>query len=428
MPEDVKGDGAARRAPSPPLTGVRVLDLTRFVSGPYATMLLADAGAEVVKVEPIGGEETRMLDPMIETPSGPASGYFHRFNRSKKSIVVDYGSARGRDVILRLLPRFDVFVENFRPGVVDALGLGYDELSRAFPALVYCTISGFGHTPGPRRDDAAFAILAEVSAGVVGRGVRADDPPIRLSAPLGDLYPGALAVAGVCMALFQRERTGRGAHIDMAMYDALVSLNENAITMSATTGREVLPAGRLSYTAPFGVFATRTGYICIAVLGEKIWRRFCDAIERPDLVSDPELSSGSRRSQAMDGEFGRVITAWLKGRSREEAVETLKRHDVPAGIVATPFDVIASPQTAARGLLWDVPSYTGGIVRTVASPIRVDPSGYAPIGPVPAAGEHTVEVLRALGGFDDAELARLSTERTIETWRGAERREGSTTR
>lgn len=390
-----------------PLGGIRVLDFTRFVAGPYATMLLADAGADVVKVEPFGGDETRSLDPMIDTPAGPASGYFHRFNRSKRSISLDVTAPEGRDVVLRLVPSFDVVVENFRPGVMASFGLGWNELSERAPGLVYCSISGFGHTPSPHRDDPAFAILAEVSAGVVGRSVRPDDPPIRLSAPLGDLFPASHAVSGICMALLQRARTGRGAHVDVAMHDALVSLNENAIGMSATTGKEMLPAGRLTYTAPFGVFRAPDGYICIAVLGEKVWQRFCAAIERPDLAAAEDLSSGTRRAQAMDGELGRIVDEWVASMPRDEAVRRLVAGGVPAGIVATPFDVIHSEQAEARKLLWDVPSYTGGVFRAVASPIRLEPGGFAEPGEVPAPGRDTEAVLRELGGFSEAEVDDL---------------------
>ena len=402
---------------TPPLTGIRVLDFTRFVAGPYVTMLLADAGADVVKIEPLGGEETRYLDPKIDTPSGKSSGYFHRFNRSKRSVCVDLQSEQGREVVLRLVSAFDVVVENFRPGVLDRFGLGYAVLSKRQPRLVYCSLSGYGHTPGPRRDDPAFAILAEVSAGVVGRGLREDDPPVRLSAPLGDLYPAALAVAGISMALLQRERTGRGGHVDMAMFDALVSLNENAITMSATTGVEVLPTGRLPYAAPFGIFRAADGHICIAVLGEKIWARFCAAIEREDLGERDDLASGTARSAAMDGELGDVVEGWLATRDKEEAVRHLVANGVPSGIVATPFDVIDSAQTAARDLLWTVPSYTGARIRTVGSPIRVEPSGFAPPSSVPAPGEHTVEVLGSVGGYTAAEIDALHADGVISSWK-----------
>lgn len=397
-----------------PLSGIRVLDFTRFVAGPYATMLLADAGAEVVKVEPLGGDETRRLDPMIDSPEGPVSGYFHRFNRSKKSLCVSLRSEAGSELIRKLVPAFDVVVENFRPGVLGSLGLGYEALSAISPKLIYCSISGFGQSPSPRRDDPAFAILAEVSAGVVGRTMRADDPPVRLSAPLGDLYPASLAVAGVSMALWQRERTGQGAQVDMAMYDALVSLNENAITMSATTGREMRPSGALTYAAPFGIFRASDGYLCIAVLGERMWERFANAIGRPDLAADPGLGSGTLRATAMSGELGVTINQWLSERTRNAAVEHLVGCGVPAGIVATPFDVITSPQTEARNILWDVGSYSGAEVRAVGSPIRVNPSGFREPTPVPAIGEHTVEVLSSIGGLKPPDIDRLLADGVIE--------------
>ncbi|AYG03146.1 CaiB/BaiF CoA transferase family protein [Gryllotalpicola protaetiae] len=407
-----RGDFAA----APALSGIRVLDFTRFVSGPYTTMLMADAGADVVKVEPIGGEATRFLDPKIETPDGEASGYFHRFNRSKRSLCVDFRSTEGRDLLLRMIPQFDVIVENFRPGVLDALGLGYDVVSEIAPGLIYCSISGFGQTAGPHRSDPAFAILAEVSAGVVGRTNRLDEPPVRLSAPIGDLYPAAMAVAGVSMALFRRERTGEGAHIDVAMFDALVSLNENAITMSATTGREVRPAGRLTYTAPFGIFEAADGYICIAVLGDKVWHRFCEAIGRPELAEASDLDTGTKRAASMDGRLGTALADWLSSRTRQQAVDELLAGGVPAGPVSTPFDIIDSPQAVARELIWDVPSYTGAVVRTPGSPIRIEPGGFATPGRVPAAGEHTRELLESIAGLDDAEIDRLERAGVIASW------------
>lgn len=404
--------GAPTPRRTPPLDGVRVLDLTRFVAGPYATMLLADAGADVVKLEPIGGETTRELDPMIDSPTGPTSGYFMRFNRSKKSVCLDLRSAAGRDVFRRILAGFDVLVENFRPGVMDSLGLGYDELRAVAPSLIYCSISGYGHSPSPHREDPAFAILAEVTAGVVGRGVREDDPPVRLSAPLGDLFPASHAVSGICMALYRRERTGEGAHIDMAMYDALVSLNENAIGMSATTGKEVLPTGALTYAAPFGIFPARGGFICIAVLSERVWQRFCVAIDRPDLAADESLSSGSARAAALTGKLGAAVRDWLGSVPIEEAVDLLVSNGVPAGKVATPFDVLSSPQVPARSLMWDVPSYSGLVSRTVASPIRFATADYAPVRPIPAPGEHTLDVLSA-AGLTAEELRRLEKDGVI---------------
>lgn len=398
----------------PPLQGVRILDFTRYISGPYATMLLADAGAEVIKVEPIGGEVTRELDPMIDSPSGRVSGYFHRLNRSKRSAAIDITTAAGREVVLRLVPAVDVVVENFRPGVMQSLGLGFETLRATHPRLVYCSISGYGHSVSPHRDDPAFAILAEVSAGVVAGGLRPDDPPGRLPAPLGDLYPASLAVGGIAMALWKRERTGRGSHVDMAMFDALVSLNENAIGMSATTGTEMLPAPDLSYAAPFGIFRADDGYLCIAVLGEKVWRRFCVAIGRPDLGDDRNLGSGERRAEAMKGELRALIDGWLMGKTRDQAVALLVAQGVPSGPVQTPHQIIESDQVAARQLLWEVPSYSGAVCRLVGSPIRIGgPDGFAPVGPVPSVGRDTAAVLAELAGLGPDDIAALAAAGTI---------------
>jgi formyl-CoA transferase len=191
------------------------------------------------------------------------------------------------------------------------------------------------------------------------------------------------------------------------MHDALVSLNENAIGMSATTGKEVLPTGRLTYTAPFGIFRAPDGYICIAVLGERVWQRFCRAIERPDLAEDESLASGTARSAAMDGELGSIVEDWVAALPRDEAVRRLVSAGVPAGIVATPFDVIDSEQAQARDLLWDVSSYTGGTFRAVASPIRLTPGGFADPGAVPQPGRDTEAVLEHIGGLDSTEIEEL---------------------
>ena len=387
-----------------PLSGVRVLDFTRFVAGPYASMLLADAGADVIKVEPLGGEETRDLDPMIDAPTGPTSGYFFRFNRSKRSICVDSHTAEGREAIYRIARTSDVIVENFRPGVMEKSGLGYSDFKKIKEDIIYCSISGYGQTPSPHQTDRAFAILAEVTAGVVGWDRDETAPPIRVSMPLGDLYPGALAVAGICMALFRKQCTGQGSQVDLAMYDSLVSLNENAITMSALTGTEVLPTDRPTYTAPFGIFRASDGYLCIAVLGDKMWHRFCSAIGRLDLADDERFSSGEKRSTAMSGVLGEAIEEWLSTQTKAQAVAQLISSGVPAGSVARPTEVIESPQTAARDLIWNVPSFAGLVGRVVGSPIRVEPDGFAPVGGIPAPGENTREVLRDLGEYSECEL------------------------
>jgi crotonobetainyl-CoA:carnitine CoA-transferase CaiB-like acyl-CoA transferase len=364
-------------------------------------MLLADAGAEVIKVEPIGGEETRALDPLLVAPSGESvSAYFLRLNRSKRSICIDLKSEVGKQVFLDLAEHADVVVENYRAGVMDRLKVGYEVLRARNPGLVYCSISGHGHTEGPRRDEPAFAALAEVSAGVFARS-RAGDPPARLNVPLGDLYPASMAVGGICMALLRRIRTRRGAHVDIAMYDALVSLNENALSMWAMAHQSTTTAGRPTYAAPFGLFEAAEGVICIAVLGEKVWHRFCQAIERPDLAADARLDSGSKRAGQMgpDAVLGKALADWLASMPSREAVRRLMAADVPAGMVREPEDVIGDPQTAARAMMVEFASPVPGIRgRSPASPIRITGSP-ASVGPAPAPGANTREVLHTQLGY-----------------------------
>jgi CoA:oxalate CoA-transferase len=403
-----------------PLAGVRILDLSRFVAGPYATMLLADAGAEVIKVEPIGGEETRALDPILTAPSGETiSGYFLRLNRSKRSICIDLKSDAGKRVFLELVEHADVVIENYRAEVMDRLGIGYDVLRAHNPGLVYCSISGHGHTPGPRRDEPAFAALAEVSAGVFARS-RAGDPPARLNVPLGDLYPASMAVSGICMALLRRMRTGRGAHVDIAMYDALISLNENALSMWAMDNRLTTTAGRPNYAAPFGLFEAADGVICIAVLGEKVWQRFCVAIERPDLATDAALESGSKRAGHMgsDEVLGAAIAAWLSTLPKVEAVRRLMAADVPAGLVREPTDVIGDPQTASRSMMAEFETYVPGIFgHSPASPIKVSGNPTVPSA-APAPGGDTHDVLREQLDYSEESIAELISAGVIAQWTG----------
>ena len=289
MPEQHSATGSEL-----PLAGVTVLDLTRFVAGPYATMLLADAGADVIKVEPIAGEETRRLDPILTGPQGATvSGYFLRLNRSKRSLTIDLRSSRGVGVFLDLVAAADVVVENFRPGVMDRLGLGYATLRQRNSRIVYCSISGYGHTPSPRRDEPAFAAIAEANTGVLGRPERPGAAPIRLGPPIGDVFPGSMAVSGIVMALFRVARTGVGAHVDIAMYDAMLSLNECAVAMQSVLHRDVNLDQAIAHSALFDLLLQPTGGSA-SPLSDR------DASSPEILCLKPNNSPGSHRAQSRD--------------------------------------------------------------------------------------------------------------------------------
>ena len=392
---------------TPPLAGVRVLDLTRFVAGPYCTMLLADQGAEVVKVEPFGGEETRGLDATLGEGEAAVSTYFLRFNRSKKSVCVDLKGERGRGVFELLVRNADVLVENFRPGVLERLGFGWPDLRALNPRLIYCTITGFGYSESPLRDRAAFTPIVEATAGTVIYH-SPDGAPTITGYPVGDIFPATLGAAAIGMALYRRESDGEGARIDMAMFDAMLSMNERAIGMSGMLGRDFLP-GRASDlgSAPSGVFRASDGFMSVSVVGDRIWERFCHALGRTDWLEDARLATGPLRAESFREWIRPGIDEWLATRTRAEAVAALTEAGVPAAEVARPLELVDSPQADARDLIVRYPAYSGVEATVVGSPIRFDGEPRPVAGTAPAAGEHTLEILRAWGGLTEAELDEL---------------------
>lgn len=405
--EAIAGDG------STPLSGVRVLDMTRFVAGPYCTLLLAEAGADVIKVEPPEGEDTRRLDPIItETAGGVQSGYFLRFNRGKRSAVVDLRTTAGKGVFADLVRNVDVLVENYRPGVLARLGFDTTRLHDLNPRLVYCSISGFGHSGGPYGSHPAFAILAEVLAGVLVHNPRPGEPPIWTGLGLGDLFPAALSVGGVAMALYQREKTGSGCHVDMAMYDGMISLNERAMAFSGILGHDIR-LGQQEMIAPFGLFKASDGYLCVAVIGERVWAGLCNAIDRPDLVTDPRLCSGRLRADNLESTLLPILDGWLSARTRQEASDLLLAAGVPAGPVRFASEIVSDPQAQHREMVTET-SFSGGATYHVAgNPIRIVPGHKLRGRPVPDLGAHTVEVLHEVAGYDHEHVEALLREGAV---------------
>jgi len=402
------------RSANPPLAGIRVLDLTRFIAGPYCTMLLADLGAEVVKVEPPDGEGTRALAPLIG-PGAGVSAYFLRYNRSKKSAAVDLRHPDGPAVLEALVVGADVLVENFRPGVLERLGFDWPRLQELNPRLVYCTITGYGYEDSPLREQGAFTPIVEAGAGALIHRSTGGDPTIA-GYPVGDIFPASLAVAAISAALYRREREGRGARVDIAMYDAMLSLNERALGMSAMVGRDHYPGAAADMgSAPTGVYRATDGYITLAVVGEPIWQRFCGVLGRPDWASDPELASGTKRSAAHETVIRPGIQEWLAGLTRHEAVEALTAAGVPAASAARPLEVVEADQTRARGMVVDFATAEGGTATAVASPMRFAGERRDEAGAAPAVGEHTRAVLEQWAGLSADRIEGLFTSGAVGT-------------
>jgi CoA:oxalate CoA-transferase len=399
----------------PPLEGVRVLDLTRFIAGPYCTMLLADQGADVVKVEPPSGEGTRSLAPFLGEEA--ISAYFLRYNRSKRSLALDLRAPGGPAVFESLLHNADVLVENFRPGVLERIGFSWERMSELNPRLVYCTITGFGHSPSPLRDEGAFTPIVEAAAAalIYSSGVGA---PTIAGYPVGDIFPASLATSAIAMALYRRERDGLGARLDLAMYDAMLSLNERAIGMSAMVGRDHFPGvpGDMG-SAPTGVYEATDGYITLAVVGEPLWQKFCAVLGRPDWATDARLLSGTGRSAEHETTIRPGIQEWLATRTRAEAVAALTEAGVPAAAAARPLEVVASEQAAARGMMVEYPTYGDVTATVVGHPMRFGGEDRPDPGPAPAVGEHTREVLEHWAGLAGVQVDKLLEQGVVGEWR-----------
>jgi crotonobetainyl-CoA:carnitine CoA-transferase CaiB-like acyl-CoA transferase len=392
---------------SGPLAGVRVLDLTRALAGPYCTMLLADLGADVVKIESPEGDLTRAASPLPE--GAPYGGYFQSVNRNKRSIVVDLKRPEGRDVLLRLLPGAAALVENFRAGVMDGLGLAYETLDKINPALVYGSVRGFGDPRGgksPYADWPAFDVTAQAFGGFMGITGSADRSPQQAGPGIGDIFPGTLCALGIVSALLHAEHTGKGQFVDVAMYDGVLALSERMVPQYSYTGEVPGPQGNTHpQFCPFGIFPARDGHVTIAAPTNNHWRALCEIIDRPELGLDDRYKNVVVRLEHKS-EVIALLSEWSRTRTKAEIV-TMLGGQVPVGPVNTVEDIFADPHIKVRDMLAEVEQ--PGLDRPVTivnSPIKLTktPSGVRTRAPL--LGEHTDELLTE-AGFDAGQIDRL---------------------
>ncbi len=395
-----------------PLSGIRVLDVTRVMAGPYGTMLLAFLGAEVIKVEdPDGGDPSRAASLYFDRG---LSAFFISGNAAKKSVTLNLKTPRGRGVLLALAGRCDVFVENFRPGVAAKLGIAPEALRAANPRLVTCSISGYGSW-GPYRDYPAFDLTVQAMAGAMSFTGEPGRPPVKMGVPVGDLGGGVFGAYGIAAALYERERTGRGTHVDIGMFDVQLSFLNYHAQYYLTSGVNPGPVGSAHpNTVPYQAFKTKDGHLVVAILGaERFWPRFCEAIGLPDLGRDPRFATNLQRVEQkavlvpiLEERMRRRTTAvWMDARTKAE---------IPCAPVNRVAEALTSPQTTAREMLRRVPHPAGGgEVTVVGNPVKIAGHEDAPIGPPPLLGQHTDEVLRDLLGYDEKMIGSLRAEGVI---------------
>lgn len=397
-----------------PLAGIKVLSFEVQVAGPYCSMMLADQGASVIKVEqPGSGDTARGGAPTITNERGETqSGYFLRFNRNKRSLTLNLKSDAGRQIFRDLAKGSDVLIENFRPGLLTEMGLGYDDLSRDNPGLVYASITGFGSMDaylGPYSKRPAYDIVAQAMGGLMATCGQAGGPPTWLGVALGDIASGMNAAYAITLALFQRAQTGQGQYIDVSMYDTIIGLAERSVTAYSLTDK-ILERGREPYMAPWGPFACSDGWIALIVATERDWGRFCEAIGRPDLVDHDGATSGPERAQNMAGWLGEIIAGWFSNQTTAEAAEKLLAAGLPVGPVQNARDIYDCPHVAARQMLIDVPDPILGTVKLVGPPFKMSGNPVPVASAAPLLGEHNGEILREMLGYSDQRVAELQAE------------------
>jgi len=400
-----------------PLSGVRVIGVEQYMSAPYCTMLLADAGAEVIKVERPGqGDPRRSIPPYATDDEGRrVAGGFIGYNRNKKSLALNLRHPAGHQVLKDLVQVSDVVVENLRPGAMDKLGLGYEQLAAANPRLVYAAVSGFGRLEGyrgPYSDRPAFDIVAEAMSGIMNLVGFDDKPPSWTIYGLADVYSGLVTAYGVMLALFMRERTGRGQFVDSAMLDNMLALNERMAVIYSFTGRDP-ERGQLKHIAPRGAFRCRDGYLALNVPDDGQWQRLCGAMGREDLKDDPRTADGTARGTHA-GLIRSIIEAWLADKARAEAVALLEQHGVPSGPVYTAGDVFEDPHIAARNMLVTVDDPVAGPRKYARSPLHLSAAPEIPTAPAPGLGQHTRSLLLDVLDYPESRIEELQEQGVIE--------------
>ncbi len=378
---------------APALAGIRVLDFSRVISGPFCTALLADLGADVIKIESPDGDDARHFAPR----SGGESCLFMMVNRNKRSVALDLKREADRGLAHRLARVSDIVVENFRPGVARRLGVDYATLSAVNPRLVYASISGFGQD-GPLAHRPAYDIIAQAMGGIMSVNGSKDGPPTRVGESLGDLAAGLYAAWAVLAALRARDRDGRGQHLDIAMLDSIFSLLVSALSQYLFTGEVPGRIGNANpISAPLDSFRAADGELIIAVANDVMFRRLCQATGAPELADDPRFAIDSARKRN-ETALKALIEAWTGSRTVEEAVATLEAASVPASAILSVAQIVKSPHAAHRGLVRAAEHPTAGTVPVVLQPVQFLSAEAGPCRAAPLLGQHTQEVLAELLG------------------------------
>ncbi len=388
------------------LEGLLVLDLTRVLVGPYATMILADLGADVIKLEmPVTGDDSRTFPPHVNGESA----YFMSLNRNKRSMTLNLKSTEGKEVFLNMVKKVDILVENFRPGTMEKLGIGYETLIEENPRLIYAAASGFGHS-GPYSKRPAYDAVVQAMGGIMSITGQPGGPPTRVGTSIGDITAGLFATIGILAALAHREKTGFGQKVDVAMLDSQVAILENAIARYTAAGEVPEPIGnRHPAITPFEPFATKDGQLMIAVGNDALWSKFCKAIKRDELRDDPRFMTNPLRT-ANHNELRSFLAATLAEKTTGQWRKIFDRDGIPNGPINSVDQVINDPQVIAREMIVEVDHPVAGKTSLPGIPIKLSATPGTIREPAPLLGEHTAEVLHDVFGYSPEQIDMMTAQ------------------
>lgn len=393
-----------------PLEGIKVLDLSRILAGPYCTMILKELGAEIIKVElPGKGDDSRYYGPF----KNGQSVYFISINRGKKSITLNLKSAEGIKILKEMVKKFDILLENFRPGTMEKLGIGYDVLKKINPRLIYAAASGFGHT-GPDSHKPAYDMLVQAMGGMMSITGWKDTPPTRVGMSIGDIGTSLFTAIGINSALYQREKTGVGQKIDIAMLDCQVALLENALVRYQVDGKPPTPVGNRHPTiTPFQAFKAKDDYFVLALGNDNLWVKFCNAIGREELISDSKFATNGARTENL-GILIPLLEDIFLTRTASQWIELFEDKGIPCSPINTIDKVMNDEQVLARNMIVEVEDDRAGTTKIAGNPIKMTSiPEESKREPAPKIGEHTEEILGKYLGFDEKKIKQLKEDGVI---------------
>jgi len=392
-----------------PLDDMFVVDLSRILSGPVCTMMLADMGAQVIKVEPPPwGDDSRQWGPPFV---GGISTYFHSINRNKKSLGLNLQTEAGRQILWKLIDRADILIENFKPGVLDRLGFGFEAVSKRRPEIVYCSISGFGQT-GPYRSRPGYDVVAQGESGLMDLTGFPDGPPAKVGTSISDIVTGLYATQGILLALLARVRSHKGQWVDVSLLDSTVATLTYQAQSYLATGRTPARMGtRHPSIVPYECFRVRDGFVNIGVTNQKQWVNFCNELDLTELIEDPRFSTTDSRLNNYS-DLKPILDRALGEFTRSEVLKMMSKSAIPAGPVNTVAEVLEDPQIDAREMIKDLTHPEYGPIRVLGLPIKLSETPGIVEGPPPILGEHNRTVLLMLGYSEEA-IGDLTREGTL---------------